>query len=187
MGRDKKLVKLSKRLSFLLRHHPEVEDLELDGEGFTRQTVDELAARLNISPGLIRKVVAADPKNRFTIRNNRIRANYGHSVPLGRTMLSGRVPAARSELPGELYHGTAPRSVPSIKEEGLLPQGRQMVHLSTSVEAARRVGARHASHPRILTIDVGRALDAGVKMWKAGPETVLSTEVPPGCIEYNGH
>lgn len=175
-------MKLSKRLSFLLRHHPEAEDLELDKQGFTRQTVDELAERLGVSPAQIHKVVQTDPKNRFTIRNGHIRANYGHSIPVGKTMLDNRPPASRSDLPSELYHGTAPRNVSSIMEEGLRSKGRQMVHLSTSVEAARRVGSRHAAEPRILAIHVQEALNADVKMWKAGPETVLSTDIPPNCI-----
>ncbi len=182
MGRDKKLVKLSKKLSFLLRHHPEAEDLELDPDGFTRQTVDELAQRLNVAPGLIHRVVETDPKDRFTIEGGHMRANYGHSIEVGRTMLSGRAPDSWSDLPSELFHGTAPRNVDSIMKEGLLSKGRQMVHLSTSVEAARRVGSRHAANPRVLRIDVKEALNADVKMWKVARETVLSTDIPAHCL-----
>ena len=182
MGRSKRLVKLSKRLSFLLRHHPEAEDLVLDEEGFTLRTVEELAERLDVSPKEIYRVVETDPKGRFSLRDGRIRANYGHSISVGRTMLAQRSPASIDDLPGELYHGTAPRNVSAIRNEGLTAQGRQMVHLSTSVEEARRVGRRHAPTPRIFVIDVQNALESDVKMWKAGPETVLSTRIPPNCI-----
>ena len=144
--------------------------------------MDELAEQLGVSPAQIRKVVQTDPKNRFTIRNGHIRANYGHSISVGSTMLADRPPASMADLPSTLFHGTAPRNIPSITEEGLQSKGRQMVHLSTSLEAARRVGARHAANPRILKVNVQNALDSDVKMWKAGPETVLSTAIPPNCI-----
>jgi len=182
MGRDKKLVRLSKKLSFLLRHHPEAEDLELDAEGFTRETVNEVARALSVSPELVHRVVETDPKGRFTIQDGHIRANYGHSIEVGRTMLSGRSPDSLADVPPELFHGTAPRNVESIMEEGLRSKGRQMVHLSTSVQVARRVGSRYAASPWVLTIDVEEALNADVKMWKVARETVLSTDLPPICL-----
>lgn len=184
MGRRlAEIVKLSKRLSFLLRHHPEKLGLKLDEEGYTTITVDELAGRMKVSPEKIRRVVATDPKDRFDIRNGRIRANFGHSIDVGRKMYERRRPASGSGLPAALYHGTRPSNVDGILREGLVPKGRQYVHLSTSPEWARRVGSRHARRPAILRIDVANALEQGVRMWTAGPATVLSTRVPPGCLE----
>ena len=183
MGRSKKLVTLSKKLSFLLRHHPEKANLVLGPEGFTTIGIEELAERINVPPRRIRRVVETDPKERFTIRGGRIRANYGHSVPVGLDMWLEKEPTPASELPQVLFHGTAPRNMDSIMAEGLQSRGRQLVHLSVDVEAARRVGSRHARSPHVLHIDVEKAIEAGVKMWKAGPETVLSTDVPPSCID----
>lgn len=182
MARDRETVRLSKRLSYLLRHQPEQLDLQLDEEGYTACTVEELAERMGVEPDAIRRVVETDPKGRFSIRGGRIRANYGHSIPPGRRMWTQEEPASAKELPEVLYHGTAPPNLDSIMRGGLRPRGRQFVHLSTSPEAARRVGRRHAGRPAVLSVNVGKALNAGVRMWRAGPETVLATEVPPECL-----
>ncbi len=187
MARDHRLVKLSKRLSYLLRHHPEKLDLHLDPEGFTTATVEELARRMGTSPEMIRRVVATDPRERFTIREGRIRANYGHSVPVGRAMYEAREPAGVEELPDALYHGTAPENVEAIMRQGLSSRGRQLVHLSTSREWARRVGLRHSREPVILRVDVREAARRGVRLWPAGPATVLATDVPPACLTVAGN
>ncbi|MFO7958033.1 MAG: RNA 2'-phosphotransferase [Candidatus Brocadiia bacterium] len=182
MTRDRKLVKLSKRLSYLLRHHPEKLDLDLDREGFTTITLPELARRMGTTEEVLRRVVATDPKERFTIRDGRIRANYGHSIHVGRTMYEDRPPATRDELPDVLYHGTAPGNVDQIMRQGLRSRGRQLVHLSTSDEWARTVGSRHARAPVVIRIHVPEALRRGVRMWPTGPATVLATDVPPECM-----
>jgi putative RNA 2'-phosphotransferase len=182
MSRPSRIVKLSKRLSYLLRHHPEQLNLELDAEGYTTITAEELAERMGVQPELILRAVRTDPKGRFDVRDGRIRANYGHSVPVGRRMWTRRQPTPAGKLPQRLYHGTAPRRLDSIMEEGLRPMGRQLVHLSTSPEAAARVGSRHCPQPAILEVDVPAALEGGVRMWRAGPQTVLSTRIPPRAL-----
>ncbi len=182
MPRRKEPVRLSKRLSYLLRHHPEDLDLRLDPDGFTRVTIAKLAERMGVGEQNIKDVVEADPKRRFEIRGGRIRANFGHSVPQGRTMWERRPPAAPSELPAQLYHGTPTRKGGRILGEGIRPRGRRMVHLSTTPEWARRVGSRHGASPEVLEIDVAEAIKRGVRMWRAGPATVVSTPVPPACI-----
>jgi len=183
MGRPRRLLKLSKRLSYLLRHNPDKLGLELDTEGYTTISVDDLARRMGVDPLQIYRVVETDPKERFGIRDGHIRANFGHSIDIGRSMYEGQEPASARELPDRLYHGTRPDNVSKILEQGLVPKGRQYVHLSTTAEWARRVGSRHAGKPAILQIDVDVALERDVRMWPAGPATVLSTRVPPDCIE----
>ncbi len=182
MARPSELVKLSKQLSYLLRHHPEAAGLELDETGYTTIRLGELARRLGVSAERIRQVVRTDPKERFGIRRGSIRANFGHSIALGRAMYEGRPPASAADLPAVLYHGTSPQSVASIERDGLRPRGRQFVHLSTSREWAQRVGGRHRARPEILEVDAADALRRGVRMWRAGPATVLSTRVPPQCL-----
>jgi len=81
---DRRLVRLSKFLSYLLRHHPEAMGLELDDAGWV--SVEDLvsAARRQgrpISQADILEMLEQSEKKRFTLSKNGefIRASYGHS------------------------------------------------------------------------------------------------------------
>nr|WP_319250232.1 RNA 2'-phosphotransferase [uncultured Celeribacter sp.] len=136
----------SKFLSYILRHKPDAIGLTLDPEGWAN--IEELIAKADIPLDLdtLRKVVATSDKKRFAISADglSIRANQGHSIEVN----LGLEPVEPPEL---LYHGTATRFLDSIKEQGLLPQNRQYVHLSPDIETAIKVGQRHGK-PVVLTI-----------------------------------
>jgi len=85
-------------------------------------------------------------------------------------------------VPETLYHGTAPRNVEAITEEGLKPMGRQRVHLSASVEAAREVGSRHASDPVVLEIDAAAMVRDGQDIAKRGEATYTTDRVSPAYL-----
>lgn len=145
-----RLVKISKYLSFHLRHHPEQIGLKLAPGGWVK--VDELLAasaadRFPIKPAELSEVVAGDEKQRFSFdpTNTLIRANQGHSVEID-LQLEPKVP------PPILYHGTAKEAVESILSKGLCKMLRHHVHLSTDRETAQKVGARHGI-PVIFTVD----------------------------------
>ncbi len=171
-------MKLSKFLSFVLRHHPEQYNLELDEEGFallsslmealknTRHSWAEVSD--------IEKLVSEGEKKRFEIREDKIRALYGHSV---------KVKIEDSFCPkGFLYHGTAPDILSEILRDGLCPMGRQFVHLSKDKETADAVGRRHHPEPVILEVDAVRACENGIKFFDRG-EVVLSEKIPPEFIK----
>jgi putative RNA 2'-phosphotransferase len=133
--------RLSKFLSYVLRHKPDAIGLTLDSQGWA--SIDELITKANAAGtrfdqvALLRVVETSD-KKRFSVSPDglRIRAAQGHSVSV-ELGLSPRQP------PPVLYHGTATRFVDSILAEGLKPQARQYVHLSLDEATALRVGERH--------------------------------------------
>jgi putative RNA 2'-phosphotransferase len=176
----KELVDLSKTVSHALRHKPWLYELELDAEGWT--PVDALLDALHVKPrfraatrdDLVAMMAAAD-KQRFELDGDRIRALYGHSIP-------GRIVKQRAEPPAILLHGTAPASVPVIREHGLLPMRRQYVHLSADDDTARQVGGRRAAKPVILTVRAGEAHAAGVPFWYGNEMVWLAEAVPPEFI-----
>lgn len=133
--------KLSKFLSYVLRHNPDSIGLTLDPQGWT--SVDELMecaanSGTHFTKAQLVEVVQTNDKQRFSFSDDglRIRANQGHSIPID----LGLEPV---EPPEFLYHGTATRFLPSIQEGGLLPQKRHHVHLSADIETAVKVGQRH--------------------------------------------
>jgi RNA:NAD 2''-phosphotransferase len=120
-------------------------------------------------------VVRTDPKGRFEVDDDRIRAAYGHSVPVD--LESGDRP-----VPAILYHGTAPDNVPSILDGGLRPMSRQHVHLSGSVKAAREVGSRHAADPVVLRVDAAAMVDDDNSITKRGRDVYTTDHVPPSYL-----
>ena len=95
--------RLSRVLTFLLRHKPKDYPLAIDGEGFApwQDVVDLVRQRFyDVSEEQIRALIDGGSKKRFEIRGDNVRATYGHSFPVD---LGGRL----AEPPVELYFGAA--------------------------------------------------------------------------------
>jgi putative RNA 2'-phosphotransferase len=175
-------VDLSRTISHALRHDPWLYELELDEAGWV--PVDALLAALRaekpawegLSESDLVQMMAEAEKQRFEMRDGRFRALYGHSTP--QKLLKG--PAAP---PAFLFHGTAPKTVPLIRKDGLQPMGRQYVHLSADTATAVQVGRRKAKDPVILRIRAGEAHDAGVRFYRGNDMVWLADAVAPGFIE----
>jgi len=173
-------VKVSKFLSFVLRHAPQNYGLILDRFGFAelRTILRVLKKRF---PGLededVKHVVMDDPKKRFQIADQRIRARYGHSVnvePLEECR----------NIPNILFHGTSPHSLDSIFRKGLVPEKRKFVHLSLSVEEALKVGRRKNNNPVVLKVDTQRTSQDGLVFWKEANVYLTKTVAPQYISVY---
>ena len=68
--------------------------------------------------------------------------------------------------------------MPTIQEEGLRPQSRQYVHLSSTQEEATRVGRRHGA-PVVLTIDAQALHEADHLLHRSTDAVWLTPRVPP--------
>ena len=168
--------KLSKMLSYVLRHQPEAINLKLDSEGWAH--VDELIQCLKqagkeTTLSQLEAVVAENNKQRFKFSEDglRIRANQGHSVDID-LKLDPRDP------PEELYHGTATRFLSKINEEGLKPGSRRHVHLSEDRSTAKAVGQRHGK-PVILIVRSGEMHRSGHTFYQSDNGVWLTESVPP--------
>lgn len=168
-------VQLSKFISLVLRHQPELIGLALGPQGWVE--IDQLiaksaAADRHFDREALMYVVNADEKQRFTISEDglRIRAAQGHSVSV-ELGLQPQTP------PPKLYHGTATRFRDAILSEGLKPQSRQQVHLSADTETALRVGQRHGK-PCIFKVDAQRMHEDGLAFFVADNGVWLTDHVP---------
>lgn len=169
---------ISKKMSYALRHNPGKYGIKLDEYGYT--DLNGFLAAMNrvhrfnppITEATIRDIMAHSNKQRFAIENGRIAALYGHSVP-------GIIKHKRATPPKILYHGTARRFLPSIMKQGLLPMGRQYVHLSSDIPTARQVGLRRDNRPVILQIDTVAASKAGINFYIGNQDVWLAPTIPP--------
>lgn len=178
---DKGLVRISKFLSLVLRHKPEAIGICLDRAGWVEVDVLLAAARragMAISEDTLHRVVLENDKQRFALSEDgrRIRANQGHSVAVD----LGLAPLAPPE---RLYHGTATRLLPAIREQGLRPGRRTHVHLSPDERTATAVGKRHGV-PIVLTVLAGRMHEQGLTFYRSANGVWLTAVVPPEYIVF---
>jgi putative RNA 2'-phosphotransferase len=172
---EKDMVRLSKRMSTWLRHHPEAIGLTMDAAGWV--AVDELLANAaakgqRFSRAQLDEVVAQNNKRRFEFDDTGtlIRARQGHSIPVD-------LRYAEAEPPEVLYHGTAQKTLPLIWRDGLLPMNRHAVHSSPDTETAVRVGSRHGK-PAVLAVAAARMRGDGYAFFVTGNGVWLTDAVP---------
>ncbi|ETS32503.1 RNA 2'-phosphotransferase [Photorhabdus temperata] len=173
---SKQYVEVSKFLSYVLRHQPEVIGLTLDNEGWADINTlivcaEKEGKQLGLS--LIKSVVERSDKKRFAISEDglRIRAVQGHSLQQVDINYKQQIP------PELLYHGTATRFIDSIREQGLMAGSRQYVHLSSNEATAVAVGQRHGN-PIVLKIKALSMYEQGFKFYQADNGVWLAKTVP---------
>lgn len=173
---------IGKKMAYALRHDPDRYGITLDEEGFT--DLKKFLKAMNSVHGYQPKLTIEDlqyvadhsDKKRFEITGSKIRALYGHSVPV-------RIRKKQATPPDILYHGTAHRFLKSIRKDGLLPMGRQYVHLSEDQETARQVGLRRDSYPAILQVDAKKANEDGIIFYIGNDAVWLSDPIPPQYLK----
>ena len=180
---ERELVRLSKFISLVLRHHPERIGIELDKTGWV--AVEELLSALAehgrpTSRREIERINRESKKQRFEFSEDGrlIRATYGHSIDVCPNYDPVRPP-------DRLYHGTVRRCLPGIRHRGLSPQERQYVHLSTDRNTALQVGARHG-RAILLQVRAREMHEAGHEFYHADEGVWLTEHVPPDYLILPG-
>lgn len=179
---DKRRLMLSKLVSGLLRHYPWEIGVSLDKEGWV--SIDDLVNGIKIKwknkhlyQWVTREHIIAlaelDPKGRFEVSGDRIRARYGHSV---RVRIEYKI-----SYPPKLYHGTSISKLNNILKQGLRPMKRLYVHTTTSKSDALLNARRHGT-PVVLEINVECLRRNNIPVYKAGKTVYLVPYVPPECI-----
>nr|WP_230972461.1 RNA 2'-phosphotransferase [Archaeoglobus neptunius] len=174
-------IRVSKFLSGILRHFGRDFGISIDEEGWA--TVDNvlevLKERFNIGRKQLELIVKFDRKSRFEIKNGKIRARYGHSIPIKTDW------SESDEIPDLLYHATSPANIDSIMAKGLLPLKRREVHMCATPEEAFEVGRRHSKNPVLIEINAGEMRKAGIKVRKKG-KIYTADFVPPEFLKIAG-
>ena len=176
----RKMIIISKYLSYVLRHAPESIGLHLEKGGWV--SVDELLCASvkhgnPISKNDLKEVVKKNEKQRYSFNEDgtRIRANQGHSIPVDLELDS-------KEPPEYLYHGTVEKSLNEILKSGINRGQRNHVHLSPDVITARKVGARRGK-PVVLTIEAKRMYKDGYAFYLSD-NGVWLTDLVPSCYVH---
>lgn len=180
---EQKLVQLSRTISYVLRHNPAEFGLTLDVEGWV--SIEDLLGALrrrssrwdSLRVDDLGRMMAQSEKQRFEMRDGKMRAFYGHSVEL-------KMQHEPAMPPALLYHGTTPQAAKIIRGEGLKPMERQYVHLSADEETARQVALRRTQRPVILRVDALTAALQGIEFYLGNDKVWLAEHIPPTFINF---
>lgn len=171
--------KLSIFISLVLRHRPEIIDINIDEYGYAN--VNELIKGINksgrfINAGILEDIVKSDKKSRysFNLDKSKIRANQGHSI-------SVNVELKEALPPMYLYHGTAKANLDSILESGIRKMNRLYVHFSEDIDTALQVGSRHGT-PIVLKINTTKMKEDGYQFYLSKNNVWLVDFVPNSYI-----
>ncbi|MGC9346442.1 MAG: RNA 2'-phosphotransferase [Candidatus Bathyarchaeales archaeon] len=80
--KDELKVKVSRYMSYLLRHNPE--NLKMDRHGFISldELLEKIKERFQVDKKFIFEIVKKSDRKRFEIVEGKIRALYGHTIPV---------------------------------------------------------------------------------------------------------
>lgn len=177
---ESRLTKISKYLSYHLRHAPEKLGLKVDQGGWVR-VLDLLAAakkdQFLISLEELTEVVDKNDKKRYSFDSTGtlIRANQGHSIKVD-LQLQESLP------PDILYHGTGHKTVESILQKGLSKMSRHHVHLSPDLDTAKKVGSRHGK-PVVFAVNAKKMQEEGHSFYCSDNGVWLVENVPPEYLQ----
>ena len=165
--------RFSRWMSYVLRHNPTRYGLQPDRHGYVDLEAFFLIARRrypDVAPEQLRHLIEGGGSGRFEISNNRLRARYGHSIPIE--------PAGSPvEPPQRLYHGTEATHTEAIVTQGLQPMGRRLIHLSETVEDAIAVAMRKTPQPIVIRVLAAEAHIAGIVFYREG-RVYLTAHIP---------
>lgn len=173
-------VRISRRVSMVLRHRPQAAGLTLDANGWV--SIADLLAALDLSRAELDVIVENNDKSRFAVVRRPdgtewIRASQGHSR---RVAVDLDLPPA--DPPAVLYHGTPAANVASIMKDGLRPGSRHHVHLSTDVPTARTVGRRRSADVAVFEVAAAEMVTAGHVFHRSDNGVWLTAAVPSGYL-----
>jgi len=178
MLNEEQLKKLSKGMSYWLRHKPEDIGLNLSKDGWvdTQELIDKGQKKMMFDFNDVKQVVQQNDKQRFAMSGDflKIRANQGHSIDV-------EIKFQEILPPVFLYHGTPKKSVDQILKEGLKKMKRTHVHLSVDKETAAKVGSRRGDFT-ILKVEAMKMRAEGHKIYISENGVYLTDVVPPEYI-----
>ncbi|KAF9078019.1 KptA family-domain-containing protein [Rhodocollybia butyracea] len=186
-------LRLSKQLSWLLRHNGRQEGLMIRSDGFARvRDVLKLHSMRDVSFKDIQDVIKLDNKARFSLNFEAhgsesdswwIRANQGHSIEtldleLERVGSADKIPT--------VIHGTTEEAWKIISKHGLSRMNRNHIHFAQGFgrKDDQKVFSGIRKSSRILIyVDAAKALADGIKFYLSSNDVVLSPGNEAGYLE----
>ncbi|KAI8805311.1 phosphotransferase KptA/Tpt1 [Cladochytrium replicatum] len=172
------MIRLSKNLSYILRHGAEKHRIPIRPDGY--MLLDDLLKDpkfRDVTLTQIQRVVENNDKKRFTLTQHpdgtwMIRANQGHSMETVSDL--ELVPLSIDTVPETVVHGTTRRAWGTIRNEGLCRMGRLHIHFAVGLPGEDGViSGMRGSSDVLIYVDVKSALQDGVEFFRSSNNVVL--------------
>ncbi|XP_056646483.1 tRNA 2'-phosphotransferase 1 [Diorhabda sublineata] len=179
-------IRLSKTLSWLLRHGAVKEGLNIKSDGFI--SVVQLLEHKNLNGKYnlvdIERVVETDSKKRFSLRNNKgvleICANQGHSINIVDD-LNLSIIDYKEDV--NIIHGTYYRYWKFIKKQGLNRMKRNHIHFALGLPYDVTVTSGIRKDTEIfIYINLRLAISDNLKFYRSANNVILSPGDKNGVI-----
>ncbi len=179
---DRELDHLGRILTGILRHFPDRYALTIDAQGWVslpgivRAISQKHPAYHWLRVQHLVAIAETDAKGRYEVRDDRVRATYGHTLEVEPDLPT-------ENIPDHLYFPVTAEEAAIVLEVGLKPSDRRKVHLSKTAEDARAAGAVRTPEPILLEVDAQQARLDGLVIMRAGKTVFLVNQVPPQYLK----
>lgn len=187
---DKHYIKISRSLTWLLRHHVVDKNLKISEDGYVLwDDIVKLNEFKNYTLDEVKHVVETNDKKRFALKEENgkwyIRANQGHSHEVAAQIKQEELLTKLDEPLDLIVHGTTYQAYKEIKTSGLKKMGRAHIHFAISDDGIK--GNQEQSGIRsncevLIYVDMKQAMDDGIEFYMSENKVVLS----PGNEESEG-
>lgn len=174
---DRELDHLGRILTGILRHFPDRYGLQVEPHGWielgaiARAIAQRHPVYRWLRPQHLVAIAETDGKGRYEVRDDRIRATYGHTLEIELDLPTDHVP----EL---LFYPVTAEEAAIVLEVGLRPSDRRKVHLSKTAADALAAGKVRTPEPIVLEVNARRAQEEGIVIMRAGKTVFLADRIP---------
>ena len=178
---DRELDHLGRVMTGILRHFPEKYGLTVDERGWIE--LPKLVQAINshhrgyhwLRVHHLVGIAESDAKGRYEVKEDRVRATYGHTVDVNLDLPTENIPES-------LFYPVTTEEVAIVLEVGLKPSDRKKVHLSRTAADAKAAGSVRTPNPIILAVDTRKAREQGIVIMQAGKTVFLVDAIPPELL-----
>ncbi len=177
-----KLLKLSKGLSYILRHGAVKHNLSMSADGYILwNDINSLSSFKEYTLDDVLNVVKTNDKQRFSMKEENgnwyIRANQGHSHLVSQNINQNELLKKLNNPLDMIVHGTTLEAYDKIKETGLSRMGRSHIHFAISddfVEGNMQQSGIRSNCKVLIYLDMQKAMDDGIEFYISENKVVLS-------------
>lgn len=177
--KEEETVRISKKMSALLRHDKKGRLLRRDGW----VAEEDLLRLVKCTRPQLLNAIRNNNKARFSVGIGRetgktyIRANQGHSIPVDELELK-----QVTDPDTVAMHGTTKSAWVAIQKSGLSRMQRNHIHFASGMPGEVISGMRGTSKV-VIVIDVAGAMAAGIRFFESDNGVILSPGDERGIIE----